>query len=365
MRIIAIIGARPQFIKHFPFEKACEGRIELKTIHTGQHYDENMSAVFFEQLGMKKPDYMLNIGSNSHGAQTAKMMIEIEEILVEEKPDGIVVYGDTNSTLAGSLVASKIHIPIFHIEAGLRSYNKQMPEEINRILTDHVSSCLFTPSNIATKNLEKEGVVKNVFEVGDIMKDLVFYVENNGLLRGFPEDSEYYYATIHRPYNTDDKTRLSYVFKNLNDLDKPVVMAIHPRTKNNAEKYNLKLDRYSNIKFINPQGYIDNLSYLNSSKGLITDSGGMQKEAYWLKRKCVTIRSETEWLETLKEGNNVLLFEDLTRLRELMVKECEGWDEKLYGGGNASDEIVASIISFLVGNGYKENINKTRKNFPL
>ncbi len=346
MGIIAIIGARPQFIKHFPFEKACEGKLDLKTIHTGQHYDENMSAVFFEQLGMKKPDYMLNIGSGNHGIQTAKMMTQIEEVLIREKPKGVVVYGDTNSTLAGALVASKMHIPVFHIEAGLRSFNKSMPEEINRVLTDHVSSCLFTPSNIATMNLEKERIVQNVFEVGDIMKDLVFYVINQGLLKEIPGNREYYYATIHRPYNTDEKNRLRDVLNVLNKLDKTVIMPIHPRTKNNIKDFNLKLDDYQNINFLSPQPYIDNLSYLNSSKGLITDSGGMQKEAYWLKKSCVTIRTETEWVETLKGGNNVLLFEDFSNLKELLSVEGKIWNEELYGKGNASDTIVDRIMNF-------------------
>jgi UDP-GlcNAc3NAcA epimerase len=345
MKIIAIIGARPQFIKHFPFEKASEGKFELKTIHTGQHYDENMSAVFFEQLGMKKPDFMLNVGSGNHGEQTAKMMLEIEKILLEEKPNGVVVYGDTNSTLAGALVASKIHIPVFHIEAGLRSYNKKMPEEVNRILTDHVSSCLFTPSTIATKNLEKEGIVENVFEVGDIMKDLVVYIAENNLFKE-KSVSDFYYATIHRPYNTDSKERLAYIFETLNSLGKTVVMPLHPRTRNIAQEFNLKIGDYTNINFVEPQSYLDNLSFLRASEGLITDSGGMQKEAYWLQKKCVTIRTETEWVETLKDGNNVLLFEDLTTLNIEIQKRETIWDDLLYGEGNCSRTIVEKIINY-------------------
>ena len=345
MRIIAIIGARPQFIKHFPFEKACEGKIDLKTIHTGQHYDENMSAVFFEQLGMKKPDYMLNVGSGNHGIQTAKMMIEIEEILVQEKPDGIVVYGDTNSTLAGALVASKIHIPVFHIEAGLRSFNKEMPEEINRILTDHISACLFTPSNIATKNLQNEGLIQNVYEVGDIMKDLVNYIIRNGLVKDV-DIKDYYYVTIHRPYNTDENYRLKYVLEALNRLNKKVIFPIHPRTKNNMNAFSLNIEDYTNIDFITPQSYIDNLSYLINSKGLITDSGGMQKEAYWVNKKCITIRTETEWVETLNGGNNVLLFEDLSSLDEEFLNKNLVWDDKLYGDGDSSGTIVDKILNY-------------------
>lgn len=345
MKIIAIIGARPQFIKHFPFEKACEDRLNLKTIHTGQHYDENMSTVFFKQLGMRKPDYMLNVGSDNHGAQTAKMMVQIEEILLEEKPDGIVVYGDTNSTLAGAIVASKLHIPVFHIEAGLRSFNKKMPEEVNRVLTDHVSSRLFTPSKIASANLEKEGLVEGVYEVGDIMKDLVIYVEENKLLKSFKEEN-YYYATLHRPYNTDDSSRLRYVLDSLNGLSKKIIFPIHPRTKNNMNAFDLNIEKFKNIEFISPQSYIDNLSYLIHSDGLITDSGGMQKEAYWLNKKCVTLRTETEWVETLVGGNNILLFNDLSTLDEELINVGEDWNEDLYGDGNASEKIISRILSY-------------------
>lgn len=343
MKIIAIIGARPQFIKHFPFEKACEGRLNLKTIHTGQHYDENMSAVFFKQLRMRKPDYMLDVGSDSHGVQTAKMMVQIERILLDEQPNGVVVYGDTNSTLAGALVASKLHIPVFHIEAGLRSFNKKMPEEVNRVLTDHVSSGLFTPSKIASDNLEKEGLVEGIYEVGDIMKDIVVYVKRNNLLKSLNEVN-YYYATLHRPYNTDDSSRLKYLLDSFNGLSKKVVFPIHPRTKNNMRAYDLRIEKFKNIEFISPQSYLDNLSYLVYSDGLITDSGGMQKEAYWLKKKCVTIRTETEWVETLEGGNNILLFEDLSCLEKELLKVNLNWDNNLYGDGNASNKIVNEIL---------------------
>ena len=219
MKIIAIVGARPQFIKHFSFEKACENKLELITIHTGQHYDANMSDVFFHQLGMNKPNYMLNIGSGKHGEQTARMMIEIENIIEDEHPDGIVIYGDTNSSLSGALVASKIGTPIFHIEAGLRSFNREMPEEINRVLVDHLSSVLFTPSNPAVLNLKKEGILDGVHTVGDIMKDLVRYAQKEYLINQNSVDEKYYYVTIHRPYNTDDPERLGYVLQKLNDLD--------------------------------------------------------------------------------------------------------------------------------------------------
>ena len=359
MKIIAIIGARPQFIKHFAFERACKGNLKLITIHTGQHYDENMSNVFFNQLGMNKPDYMLNIGSGNHGLQTASMMIEIEKIIEVEEPDGMVVYGDTNSTLSGALVASKLNLPVFHIEAGLRSYNKEMPEEINRVLTDHVSDSLFTPSDVAVKNLKKEGIINNIFNVGDIMKDVIFYFKERKLIKKNIVYREYYYVTIHRPYNTDSKQRLSYILESLNDLEKKVIMSIHPRTSKLMKFYNINETNYANIKFIQPQSYLDNLSYLFNSSALITDSGGMQKEAYWIRKKCVTIRKETEWIETLINGNNILLFEDLSTLNTILNNNCSNWNEDLYGKGNTSQEIVDILKQKLSNNSISNQINES------
>jgi UDP-GlcNAc3NAcA epimerase len=347
MKIIAIIGARPQFIKHFPFEKAAEGRFDLITIHTGQHYDNNMSEIFFTQLKMKKPNYTLQAGGGNHGAQTGAMMIEIEKIVEKEKPDGFVVYGDTNSTLAGALVASKLHIPIFHIEAGLRSYNQEMPEEINRVLTDHISSILFTPSDIAVKNLEHEGISKGVHLVGDIMKDLVKIVQNENIIAQRPLELPYYYVTIHRPYNTDYPERLKLVLQNLNDLEKKVVMALHPRTRNLMKKFKINPNGFSNIKFIEPQSYFTNLTFLAHCDGLITDSGGMQKEAYWLKKKCTTIRKETEWIETVELNGNHLVFEDLSEIEKILKDIPENWKDDLYGDGLTSKKIVDLIYKNL------------------
>ena len=344
MKIVAIIGARPQFIKHFSFEKACKEKINLITIHTGQHYDANMSDIFFNELGMNRPDYMLNVGSGNHGSQTGSMMVEIEKIIEKEKPNGVVVYGDTNSTLAGALVAAKLHIPVFHIEAGIRSYNKEMPEEINRVLTDHVSTCLFVPSKIATQNLKKEGIVEGVYDVGDIMKDLIDYVINNKLIAKTTTKENYYYVTLHRPYNTDSKDRLAYVLNSLNTLSLKVIMAIHPRTTNLMKVFGIERNKYQNISFIDPQSYLENLSFLNHSAGLITDSGGMQKEAYWLEKKCVTIRKETEWTETLINKSNTLLFEDLSGLQHILNDITTIWNSNLYGDGKCSQKIVNQIL---------------------
>jgi len=309
MKIIAIVGARPQFIKHYPFELEAKKYFDLKTIHTGQHYDENMSAVFFDELGMSKPDYMLQLGGGNHGTQTGKMMIEIEEIVTKETPKAIVVYGDTNSTLAGALVGAKLHIPIIHIEAGLRSYNQEMPEEINRVLTDHISRLLLVPSEKSVDNLSKEGINKNVYIVGDIMKDLLLLFKNKNLLNNKISKKDYYYVTLHRPYNVDEENRLKYILKSLGNLDKKVVFPMHPRTKNKLKQFEIDLNdsTFSNIEVIEPQAYQENLSYLFHSSALITDSGGMQKEAYWLEKPCVTIRTETEWVETMEGDANTLL----------------------------------------------------------
>lgn len=345
-KIIAVIGARPQFIKHFPFERAARNKINLITIHTGQHYDKNMSDIFFDQLGMNIPSYTLNNGGGNHGEQTGKMLIDIEKIVLHENPDGIVVYGDTNSTLAGALVASKLHIPLFHIEAGLRSYNKEMPEEINRILTDHVSSILFVTSHVAIDNLKKEGLTENVILVGDLMKDIIKYVVENKKIEN-KKCENYYYATIHRPYNTDNPKRLLNILKSLTSLKRKVIIAMHPRTKKIINDSKIDLSLYTNLIIIEPQSYFDNISYLYHSNGLITDSGGMQKEAYWLKKKCVTIRTETEWVETVDLKGNVLLFDDLDRIEEKIKTIPNNWHDCLYGDGNASEKISTHILDYL------------------
>ena len=344
IKILAIIGARPQFIKHFPFEKACEGKLDLKTIHTGQHFDENMSKVFFDQLGMKQPDYMLANGGGHHGFQTGKMMMDIEGIVNDEKPDVVLVYGDTNSTLAGALVAVKMNISVAHIEAGLRSYNREMPEEINRVLTDHISTWLFTPGDQAVGNLEKEGITKGVYLIGDVMKDMVEFVQQNALFIKPAVEERYVYVTLHRPYNVDQNERLLTLLQSLNSLSQKIVFSIHPRTRSNAAKFGISLADFSNILFIDPQPYFENLGYIYYADALITDSGGMQKEAYWLKKKCITIRKETEWIETLNGGGNVLVFEDLGAMQHILQSESVQWKDHLYGTGNACGQIVDILL---------------------
>ena len=328
-------------------ELAAKDRFELITLHTGQHYDENMSQVFFDQLGMSKPHFTLNIGSSEHGEQTAKMMIEIEKLCLDVKPDAILVYGDTNSTLAGALVASKQHIPVFHVEAGLRSFNKKMPEEINRILTDHISSLLFVPSQQSIDNLKKEGIVNGVYVVGDIMKDVVHYIRHSYLSNKPNLNYPFYYVTLHRPHNVDKKERLSRILNELNQLQGKAIFAIHPRTRNRMKSFGLREGDYQNIHFIDPQGYLENIGYLEECQALITDSGGMQKEAYWMKKKCITIRTETEWIETLHDGNNTLIYNKLCELKKAVKIRSTNWNKYLYGNRNTANMIVDSVLNFL------------------
>ena len=343
--LIAIIGARPQFIKHFAFDHFAKDVINLKTIHTGQHYDENMSKVFFEELKMRKPDFTLSTGGGNHGEQTGKMLVEIESILEQEKPDGVVVYGDTNSTLAGALAAAKLHIPVIHIEAGIRSYNKKLPEEVNRLLTDHITSLFFIPTEKARFDLEKEGITENIYNVGDIMKDVLDYVLINYPLPEVQSNEPYYYATVHRPYNTDDKDKLKTLLDTFQILDKKVIFAIHPRTNLQMKNYGLDKDLYTNINFIDPQSYVNNLSYMKNCEGVITDSGGLQKEAYWMKKKVVTLRTETEWVETLKNGWNQLCFENINIELPKALLNAVGPYEELYSIPDTSKKIIEIIKS--------------------
>ncbi|MDP2175045.1 MAG: UDP-N-acetylglucosamine 2-epimerase (non-hydrolyzing) [Bacteroidota bacterium] len=347
-KIISVIGARPQFIKASPIELAFSKfeNVEFYSIHTGQHYDENMSQIFFNQLNLKKPYKTLESGGKSHAKQTADILIGIEELLIEIMPDLIIVYGDTNSTIGAALAAAKLHIPIAHIEAGLRSFNKQMPEEVNRILTDHISDLLFVPSETALNQLASEGINQDVYLCGDVMKDIMNICLEQKIVPA-QNNKNYYYTTIHRPYNTDNKDRLLHILNTLNTLDKPVIFSIHPRTLNLLKNsYQIDLN-FNNIAFIEPQGYFDNLAYLKNCDCVITDSGGMQKEAYWLKRKCITIRKETEWTETLENGCNTLVFDNLSEIQKIISDTNIQFDDTLYGTANASEIIAEKTMAYL------------------
>jgi len=301
-----------------------------------------MSDIFFSEFHLQKPDYCLEIGSHSHSKQTSLMMIEIEKILLEVEPVYLVVYGDTNSTLAGALVATKLDIKTIHIEAGLRSFNMNMPEEPNRMITDRISDILFAPSQLAMDNLKQEGLENNSFFVGDLMKDLLFHAKHQNLIKT-ESDKEFYYSTIHRPYNTDHKKRLSTIFEVLDNLHKPVVFSLHPRTKHLSQSMDIRLSNFKNIQFIEPVSYVENLNYIHNASALLTDSGGMQKEAYWLKTKCITIRKETEWSETLQGGWNNLVFDKLEDIKGMLRLTPGQYYDSLYGDGRAAENIIAQI----------------------
>lgn len=357
-KVVTIIGARPQFIKAATVSRAVasvEGINEI-IVHTGQHFDANMSDIFFKEMGIPKPDYHLGIGGGGHGLQTGQMLIKIEEVLLKERPDWVLVYGDTNSTLAGALAAVKMHIPIAHVEAGLRSFNRKMPEEINRILTDDVSDVLFAPTKTAVDNLFQEGIhEEKVYEVGDVMYDAaLFYGEmanaKSNILSQLNLDTEgYILCTIHRAENTDNHQRLGDIFKNLEHVatNHKVVLPLHPRTKGVLEKIGFVREK-SNITFIEPIGYIDMVMLEKHSKLIITDSGGVQKEAYFHKKSCITLRDETEWVELVQKGYNVLvsdfdlLYEEVqSSLKAKKLKD----DVPLYGTGNTANLIVEFLRS--------------------
>ena len=384
MKIAHIVGARPQFIKYFPVSEAIKKHSQERNtsdilIHTGQHYDYNMSKIFFDKFGIKEPEYHLGIGSGTHGVQTGNLIQKVEEVLMHEKPDIIVVYGDTNSTLGGALVASKLHIPIAHVEAGLRSFNKSMPEEINRILTDHVSTFLLCPSKKAVKNLIDEGF-KDIFDdgeifplnyfterkdvkdinkgygnsfvtnVGDVMYDVLLYAidiaekESVILERLQLVSGRYCLLTLHRAESTNNIEQLEEIIVFVNDVSggKDVIFPIHPRTKNIYE--NTKIKFTENVKVIDPIDYFDMLQLLKESSLVLTDSGGLQKEAYWLEIPCITLRKETEWVETVKSGWNVL-YKDYGGPHNPTETH-----KTFYGDGKAAERIVSIIDKLWVEN---------------
>jgi UDP-GlcNAc3NAcA epimerase len=342
-KIACVVGARPQFIKHFPLELELIKKFNLITIHTGQHYDENMSRVFFDQLGIKKPDFHFQLTKSSHGGQTSEMLSEIEIVLIKENVDILLVYGDTNSTIAGALAAAKLNIPVVHIEAGLRSFNRAMPEEINRVLTDHVSKLMFCSSKVGVTNLKNEGIVNGVHNCGDLMKDALLKLTPR-LKNSF--DSPFTIATLHRPYNTDDPKRLTAIIRQLNESETKVVLPLHPRTRKILKNNEFEFRELRNVEVVEPVGYIDMLTYLKFADKVITDSGGVQKEAYWMRKKCITVRTETEWVETLTGNWNNLVFDNLRDIADVVSPDPKVYDENLYGNGNAAEEITSIIADY-------------------
>lgn len=346
-KIVCIVGARPQFIKHFPLEIELKKLLKVVTVHTGQHYDEKMSDVFFNELNISRPSYQFSLSKTNHGGQTGEMLELIENVLLKEKPAATLVYGDTNSTIAGALASAKLNIPVVHVEAGLRSRNMTMPEEINRILTDHISSLLFCSSEVGVTNLRTEGITKGVHMCGDLMKDALKILSPK-LER--PLKEEYVFATFHRPYNTDDYGRLESIISVLRDLPYKVVFPVHPRTRKTLVENGMNFSGYPSIEFIEPVGYIDSLRYQKFSQHIITDSGGIQKEAYWLKKKCLTVRTETEWVETLSDNWNRLVFDDLQSLKSNTYEpSAESYDDTLYGDGFSAKAITEALVKNLIG----------------
>lgn len=358
MKILTIIGARPQFIKAAALSRVMKSFQELSEIivHTGQHFDKNMSEIFFEEMEIPKPHYNLNINGLSHGAMTGQMLEGIEKIIMKEKPDYLLVYGDTNSTIAGALAAKKLHVKVIHVEAGLRSYNMAMPEEVNRILTDRISDMLFCPTKLAVDNLVKEGFndfSTSIILTGDVMQDAaIFYkdksekystvlADNNIEMNGFV------LATIHRAENTDDEFRLRAIVFALNQINEivPVIVPLHPRTAKILKDKKIEID----FKIIEPVGYFDMLQLITNCKLVLTDSGGLQKEAYFFNKYCITFRDETEWIELVNHGYNQVVGASAEKIL-FAFYQSNGKEfvksEELYGGGNAAKNICESIVSF-------------------
>lgn len=365
-KIVTVVGARPQFIKAAAVSRVLRARPDVKEIliHTGQHYDANMSDIFFSELHIPRPDYNLGVGSGPHGKQTGEMLAKTEKILLAERPDAVLVYGDTNSTLAGALAAAKLHLPVAHVEAGLRSFNRSMPEELNRVLTDHLAAQLFCPTAAAVENLAREGITQGVTRTGDVMCDALFYYRARaaeryagpgaGALRdlfGSPDAGGtalaggWYLATIHRAENTDGEANLAAALAAFEQLDLPVVFPVHPRTEKLIEAL-LKRRRYRNIRFVEPVGYLHMINLAARAKKIVTDSGGLQKEAYLLGVPCVTVREQTEWTETLAGGWNVLARADTADILEKVRRGAPDPAARtdVYGNGHAAETICGTLL---------------------
>lgn len=356
-KIVTVLGARPQFIKAAVVSRNIAGQAALAEVivHTGQHFDANMSDIFFEEMEIPKPDYNLNINGLGHGAMTGQMLEKIEEVLKKEQPDLVLVYGDTNSTLAGALAAKKIHIPVAHVEAGLRSFNMRMPEEINRIVTDRISDLLFCPTQSAIDNLAHEGYANNVTQImnsGDVMLDAAIFYTKKAKKPEMDLPEKFVLCTIHRGENTDDPQILGNIVKGLEAIGKhlPVVMPIHPRTRGKLGQLNFDFDG-SSIHFIDPVGYFEIIYLISHAECVVTDSGGLQKEAFFFGKHCLVTREETEWVELVEGGFNFICGSDpavlLDRFERLDILGTADFKQPLYGYGEAGKHIVDALAEFL------------------
>jgi UDP-GlcNAc3NAcA epimerase len=371
VRIVQVVGARPQFVKLAPLCRAIAAanargnRIESVVVHTGQHYDPAMSEVFFRELDIPQADVHLGVGSGSHGAQTGRMLEKLEIAFVERRPDIVLTYGDTNSTLAATIAAAKLHVPVAHVEAGLRSFNRRMPEEANRLVADHLSDLLFAPTPEAMRNLANEGLEARACLVGDVMLDAVrdfaakalsnsYILERLGLTEG-----QYLVATIHRAENTDGNRTgaLLDALASIGRPDRPVVLPLHPRTKKSLQESGWRAPTSAGLRLIEPLGYLDMLRLVGGARIVLTDSGGLQKEAFFLNRPCITLRNETEWVETVAAGANIIAGADPGRILDAVTH----WDGVLtqsapdfstpvkhaFGDGSAADQVVAKAVEFV------------------
>lgn len=337
MNIFSIVGARPQFIKLAPLSRLLKKYHKETIIHTGQHFDQNMSQTFFDELEITSPIKNLKVKSSRHGEQTAQMLMGIEEILIKDRPDLVIVFGDTNSTLAGALASSKLKIKTIHVESGLRSENRKMPEELNRIITDHTSDYLFAPTAKSIQNLKAEGLSERSFLTGDIMVDslklAIDYLNAHSISQKYVD---YFLLTLHRPYNVDNNFKLEKILRILSEINKKIIFPVHPRTKKIIVSNNIQFS--SNIKLISPLGYMDFINLMDNARKIITDSGGIQKEAFILQKPCITLRSETEWIETIESGWNLLIDVNL--------------------GKNITDQIINFNPNSKTQNIFGENVTK-------
>ncbi len=356
MKIASIIGARPQFIKLSPLSKELRKYHKEIIIHTGQHYDRKMSGLFFKELDITEPDYNLEVGSGSHGYQTGEMLKRIEKVLIKEKPDLVIVYGDTNSTLAGALAAAKLNIKVVHIEAGLREFDKSIPEEINKIVSDHTSEILFCPSDLGVRNLAKEGITANVYNVGDITLDLAkrlladIILEKSILKKYNLKKKDFCYMTMHREKNTKQKKRLGSIVSALEHISKTIIFPVHPRTIKALKEYKLwgKINQIKSLKIVPPIGYNESIMLIKNAEKTITDSGGVIKESYFLKTPAVIIDDTTEWVETIEDGWNIIAGADKNKIIRYVNKTVKPRRHReVYGNGKSAQKIIKILNNHL------------------